>query len=198
MTQRRFVTRRLGLIGLILSLVGLVGQGTTSAQTSLTETRQRADQGDVAAQYLLGLMYATGEGAPKDDAQVTAWYRKAAEQGHIAASFGLSLKATGDVAPRPEDLTEVLTWYSAAAELGQPGAQYGLGILYTNGLGVPEDHVVAHKWTNLAASRVAGANGEEYTQTRDALARVLTPEQLVEARRLAKEWQAAFEKRPTD
>ena len=53
MTQRHFVTRWLGALGLIFSLVGLVSQGTASAQTPLAETRQRADQGDIAAQETL-------------------------------------------------------------------------------------------------------------------------------------------------
>ena len=50
MTQRRSVTRWLGALGVILSVVGLGSQGTTSAQTSLVATRQSADQGDIAAQ----------------------------------------------------------------------------------------------------------------------------------------------------
>ena len=53
MTRPRSVTRWLGAIGLIFSLVGLVSQGSASAQTPLAETRQRADQGDIAAQETL-------------------------------------------------------------------------------------------------------------------------------------------------
>ncbi len=53
MTRPRSVTRWLGAIGLIFSLVGLVSQGSASAQTPLAETRQRADQGDIAAQDTL-------------------------------------------------------------------------------------------------------------------------------------------------
>ena len=53
MTQRHSVTRWLGALGVILSVVGLVSQGTTSAQTSLAATRQIADQGDIAAQETL-------------------------------------------------------------------------------------------------------------------------------------------------
>ena len=67
MTQRHLVTRWLGALGLILSLVGLVSQ-TTSAQT-LAETQQRANQGDALAQANLGVMYATGLGVPQDDVE---------------------------------------------------------------------------------------------------------------------------------
>ncbi len=31
--------------------------------------------------------------------------------------------------------------------------QYNLGVMYKNGQGVPQDHVQAHMWYNLAASR---------------------------------------------
>ena len=60
MTQRHFVPRWLGALGLTLSLVGLVSQGTTSAQT-LAETQQKADQGDADAQVRLGFMYIIGD-----------------------------------------------------------------------------------------------------------------------------------------
>ena len=49
MTQGHSVTWWLGL-GLTLSLMGLISQGTASAQAPLAETRQRADQVDIAAQ----------------------------------------------------------------------------------------------------------------------------------------------------
>ncbi len=49
MTRPRSVTRWLAF-GLVLSLVGLVSQSTTSAQAPLAATRQSADQGDIAAQ----------------------------------------------------------------------------------------------------------------------------------------------------
>ena len=66
MAQRHFMIRWLGALGVTLALVGVVSQGTTSAQT-LAETQQRADEGDATAQYNIGVMYATGEGVPQDD-----------------------------------------------------------------------------------------------------------------------------------
>ena len=68
MAQRHFA-RWLGAFGLTLALVGLVSQGTTSAQTPLDETRQQAEQGDAFAQYFLGVMYAFGQGVPQDFTQ---------------------------------------------------------------------------------------------------------------------------------
>ena len=77
MTQRRSVTRWFGVLGVTVALVGLISQGTASAQTPLAETRQKADQGDATAQYNLGNIYANGEGVPQDDAQAAAGAAKA-------------------------------------------------------------------------------------------------------------------------
>ena len=62
--------------------------------------RQAAEQGHASAQFNLGLMYATGEGVPEDDAEAVRWYRMAAEQGHAGAQFNLGLMyATGGGRP---------------------------------------------------------------------------------------------------
>ena len=123
MTQRHSVTRRLGALGLILALVGLVSQGATSAQTPLAETRQRADQGDANAQFNLGVMYASGLGVPQDDVQAAAWYRQAADQGHADAQYYLGVMyATGQGVP--QDFTQAVAWYRQAADQGRgpPGS----------------------------------------------------------------------------
>ena len=53
----------------------------------------------------------------------------------------------------------------------------------------------AHKWLNLAAARLTGDRREQTAETRDALAKQMTPAQLAEAQKLAREWQAAFDAR---
>ena len=53
----------------------------------------------------------------------------------------------------------------------------------------------AHKWLNLAASRTTVAAQKQYVDMRDGLAEQMTPAQLADAQRLAREWQAAFDAR---
>ncbi len=68
--------------------------------------------------------------------------------------------------------------------------------MYGKGRGVPQDYVQAHMWLNLAASRLPPGTGRERTvKNRDILAAKMTPAQIAEAQRLAREWMAAFEKR---
>lgn len=75
-----------------------------------------------------------------------------------------------------------------AAELGAqmsaPDALFELGMLYATGRDVAADLVVAHKWFNLAAAR---GNSSAMTH-RVELAREMSPEQVAEAQRLAREW----------
>ena len=196
MTQRHSVTRWLAL-GVILLLVGLVSQGIAKAQTPLAETQQKADQGDADAQYLLGIAYDFGRGVPQDDTEAVAWYRQAADQDHAASQYNLGLMY-GNGEGVPQDDTEAVAWYRQAADQGLADALYNLGFMYQNGRGVPQDFVEAHKWRNLAASRVTGDVQRRFVVSRNALESAMTPEQLAEAQRLAKEWQAAFEKRQAE
>ncbi len=120
-----------------------------------------------------------------------------AAQGDAEAQFYLGLMyATGEGVP--PDLKRAVAWWRKAADQGYAAAQYNLGAMYASGEGVPQDFVEAHKWRNLAASRVSGDTHSRYAEMRDELARRMTPEQVGEAQRLAREWQAAFEKRHAD
>ena len=80
-----------------------------------------------------------------------------------------------------------------AADQGDSGSNFILGVMYDQGQGVPQDYVEAHRWTNLAAARATGDDREQIAEFRDSLAKLMTPAQLAEAQRLAKEWQAVFD-----
>ena len=88
----------------------------------------------------------------------------------------------------PQDYPTSVEWYRLAAEQGHAEAQFQLGAAYLLGRGVPEDPIQAHKWLNLAASRMSGERFEEIKKTRDLLADEMSVDQLNTARRLAAEW----------
>ncbi len=72
------------------------------------------------------------------------------------------------------------------AEQGHAKAQSNLGGMYALGKGVPQDYTEAVKWFRLAA-----ANGvKEAVNNRDILEKHMTPDQLAEAQKLAREWKA--------
>jgi len=71
-----------------------------------------------------------------------------------------------------------------AAEQGDADAQYNLGVMYQKGKGVVQDYVVAHMYFN-----VAGFGGEQSAMQQIALIEEdMTPSQIVEAQKLAREW----------
>jgi TPR repeat protein len=78
----------------------------------------------------------------------------------------------------PQDYKESVKWYLFAADQGSVDAQIALGFLYEYGDAVPQDYVQAHKWFDLAGS----------IPYRDAVAAKMTPEQVAEAQKLAREW----------
>jgi TPR repeat protein len=152
--------------------------------------RPLAEQGNVEAQFNLGVMYAQGKGVPQDYAQAAAWYRKAADQSDVRAQNNLGLmydKGQGV----PQDYAEAAAWYRKAADQGFAYAQHNLGALYRDGRGVPQDYVQAHMWLNLAAARFDASEKElrdRAAERRDQVAAKMTPAQIAEAQKLAREW----------
>ena len=150
--------------------------------------RERAEQGDAAAQAELGRRYYVGEGVPQDDAEAVGWTRLAAEQGHAPAQYSLGLLYFRGRAVTGDDAAAA-RWYRAAAEQGHPPAQAALSSLYAYGAGVEEDPVLASMWIELAwRASLAGGDWRLYARQRAELAEWLTPEQTAEGRRLAREW----------
>jgi TPR repeat protein len=74
--------------------------------------------------------------------------------------------------------------YQYAADRGIPEAQFELGLRYACGHGVEPDLVSAHKWFNIAAVRGV----TEARLHRADLAREMSPEEVAEAQRQAREW----------
>ena len=82
-------TRFVALAAVLVSIAAVNPTTRLQAQQPLDELRALADQGDVDAQFNLGVMYDNGEGVPQDYAEAVRWYRLAAEQGNASAQFNL-------------------------------------------------------------------------------------------------------------
>ena len=158
--------------------------------TAMRLMRPLADQGNARAQHNLGFMYDKGEGVPQNHAEAVKWYRRAADQGDPRSQFNLGgMYSNGQGVP--QDHAEAVKWYRRAADQGDAWAQLDLGFMYLNGLGVPQDYVQSHKWSNLAASRLPVSEKEvrdNAVKNRDLAAARMTPAQIAEAQKLAREW----------
>lgn len=85
-----------------------------------------------------------------------------------------------------------MIWFQRAAEQGHPVARPYLGIMYAEGRDVPQDYVRAHMWLSLAA-----AQGEQRAvKTLEMAEQRMTPAQISEALKLARDWKPATQPTP--
>jgi TPR repeat protein len=109
------------LLSIVLLLAFGVGVwGNTSED--IARWKEFAENGNTAAQDLLGFAYASGDGVPQDDKEAVRWYRKAAEQGHPNAQFSRgSAYFFGEGVI--EDKVQAYAWYNIAAANGDEGGK---------------------------------------------------------------------------
>ena len=158
-------------------------------EQSTKELRKLAEGGDASAQNEFGLLYYEGKGIPQNHRKAKEWFDKAVEQGHTGAQVNLgTLYLRGEGAPQSSQMA--LFWFSRAAAQEDTLAFAKLGLMYAQGRGVLQDFIQAHMWYNLSA-----AHGETRSaDARDALAKQMTPAQIAEAQRLAREWRPREDK----
>lgn len=122
--------------------------GEATAATPQEVLKQRAERGDVNAQYALGLEY----GKAHEFNESTKWYLKAATQGHARAQHVMGVRYVfGQGVGR--DPEEASLWFAKAAAQGEPNAQFSLGLRYVRGESVPQDFATAVRWFRLAAEQ---------------------------------------------
>jgi TPR repeat protein len=154
--------------------------------------RPLADQGNARAQTILGSMYEYGEGVPKDYSEARVWFKKAADQGSSEAQFQLGFTYVNPVVAynlgAAKNYNEARIWFRKAADQGHVLAQAYLGLMYRDGEGVQQDYVQAHMWFNLASASSSEKSRYMIAEYRDDVAKKMTPAQIAEAQKLAREW----------
>ncbi len=120
--------------------------------TSFQIYRHLARQGEVIAQFNLGVMYANGQGIAQNDKHAVYCYQKAAEQGYAKAqnNFGWMY---GKGRGLEQNYKQAVFWYRKAADQGNAIAQSNLGVMYQNGSGVATDDEQAVFWYRKAAEQ---------------------------------------------
>jgi uncharacterized protein len=157
---------------------------------ALRLARPLAAAGDARAQSILGLLYYHGQGVQQDFAAAATWLRKSADQDDATAQSHLGVmffQGQGVL----QDKTQAMKWFRRAADLGDAEAQYNLGVSYAKGEGGEPDNVRAHLWFNLAAAHFPTSDISDRNaaaKERDRVAAKMTPPQIAEAQRLAREW----------
>ena len=109
-------------------------------------------KGNSQAQYELGKLFYTGQGAAKDYFNAREWWIESALQGNLDAQQKLGyLYSEGLGVER--DFDQAKLWYIKAAKQGHAEAQTLLGSLYHEGNRIPTDYAEAFKWYKLAAEQ---------------------------------------------
>jgi len=96
---------------------------------TLDQLKQMADNGDPAAENVLGRRYATGDGVALDESTAATWFTKAAELGSVSAQSKLgSLYFAGRGVPK--DLHQAYFWTVLARAGGDRGSKELAKILF--------------------------------------------------------------------
>jgi hypothetical protein len=177
---------------LLFGISTLVNVTPLHATQTAEEIRSLADQGDADAQFNLAVLYGSGQGVAQDWTEAAHWLRLAADQGHAPGQSALGLVYREGLGVQP-DLVEAVRWVRRGADQGDVSGQFLLASMYANGQGVPLDNMEAFMWLSLAAAQSSGENRVTYEASRDTVEARMTPDQIAEAQRRAREWRPTIE-----
>ena len=131
--------------------------------------KEKAEQGNLFLQYILGCMYLEGKGVEKDKTKAFELFYKSAEFGYLPAKVNdfeslrklaeqESAQAQYELGYRysegkgvEQDYSKAFEWYSKSAEQGFAQAQYELAGMYYNGIGIEQDKTKAFELLNKSA-----------------------------------------------
>jgi len=112
----------------------------------------QAAEGDVVAQYNLGVIYFAGLGVQRDLEAAARWYRKAADQGSYRAQNNLGAMYKDGLGV-PQDRAEAARLFRLSADQGNKKGQYNLAMLYAGNLDNSAFLSEAYRLMHLAAAQ---------------------------------------------
>lgn len=145
------------------------------------ELLKAAEMGNAAAQLQVGeALFHDPAHSSEKSAQAVRWLQLAAESGNTEAMVLLGRLFRSGVGIL-QDFSRSATWIQTAASRGDVEGMLELGRLYRDGVGLDKDPVRAYAWFN----RAAAAHNLDAQSEREAVARMLTVEELKEAQALS-------------
>lgn len=146
-----------------------------------------ANNGVIEAQYLLGDMYLQGRGVTASALDAINWYGKAAASGNAYGQYSLGIMYYNGQGVA-QNLQEANKWLTAAAMQGHNEAQYLLGRMYEQGFGVQKSLVHAYAWWKMIPK--GNVVADDFDGKVSALVAAMTPDELIKAKELNKNFQA--------
>lgn len=98
--------------------------------------------------FEMGMAYKNGDGVDQDPEMAIAFFKIAAELGHMLAQM-----AVGSYYYALNDCYEAIKWIGMAAELGNAEALFNMGIFYLEGMGCDQDMEKCASYLHRAARR---------------------------------------------
>ena len=134
-------------------------------EEAIQNLEEKAEQGDILAQYQLALMYLYGIGMEQDYKKAFYWMEKAENQGDILDQgelammyfFGIGVEKNVEKAfyllskVARQGYASAIDVMLKEAEEGYASAQYQLALMYLEGKGVDQDEEQAFYWMSKAA-----------------------------------------------
>ena len=108
-----------------------------------------AENGNPAAQMLVGHKYAQGAGVMQDHREAVKWYQRAAES-ETSAAYAELCSAYFEGKGVLRDADESAKWCLLAANYGFADAQWIMASQFSSGFPVPRDYIQAIKWATLS------------------------------------------------
>jgi TPR repeat protein len=116
---------------------------------AITAWRKAADKGSTSAMVELGVLYGTGAGVARDEAQARKLFERAAEAGNPRGVTNLAALSGSGASSDPARARELL---AKAAETNAE-AQYQLGLMLADGTGGAQDDAGARRMFEKAAAQ---------------------------------------------
>ncbi|MDR0578582.1 MAG: sel1 repeat family protein [Candidatus Accumulibacter sp.] len=143
------------------------------------KVRQAAADGDPAAQFRLGqALFLDSARSSETSAQAVHWLETAAKSGNVDAMIYLGRQLRAGVGIL-QDFAKASLWIRTAAVRGHPEGMLEMGRLYRDGVDVEKSPIKAYAWFN----RAAAARNIDAVRERDAIAQLMTSEDIREAQR---------------
>ena len=140
--------KKLSVALLIVALAA--GAASAMCAKDLGRLRDRAFDGDPAAQFKLGYMFEHGIDMKQDNAEAFKWYSRAAENGNPCAQYyGAIMILNGVITDK--DTCLAMKWLRRSAVCGNVNAQYLFGMRVFEGKGIAQNETAGLKWLRAAA-----------------------------------------------
>lgn len=131
----------IALLGAALLLAGLLASAPARADSNLMAA---ARKGDAEAAEHLALLYETGSGLRRSEAEAAYWYGRAAQAGRRQSQYAYA-QFLENGSGITKDEAAALHWYLAAASQGHVGAAANIAAMLATGRGTAMDRLSGYR-----------------------------------------------------